>query len=221
MKKILLYIILPAFLLCIIIIFVCNALVVNYAEDKIYTDVKEIPARDFGLLLGTSPQSRVTRIRNNFFFYRIDAAEALYKSGKIKYILISGDECSLDSVNEVQAMKDTLVTRGVNPEHIYLDGKGFNTRLSVLRATKIYDVKSYTVISQRFHNERAIYLAEHLGLDTEGILGFNANNPKSKRALITYGREYLARVKMFLNVIFKSNTDGLGKAEPITPLKEE
>lgn len=207
MKKFLLYFILPLFLIGVISIFVCDAIVTHYAKDKIYSDVNEIPEREFGLLLGTSPQSRVTRARNNFFHYRIDAAEALYKAGKITYILISGDECSLDSVNEVQAMKDSLVARGVHPDYILLDGKGYDTRFSVQRATNNYNIKSYTVISQRFHNERAIYLAEHLGLDTEGIIGFNAKSPKSARSMITYAREYLARVKMFMNILFNEPDD--------------
>jgi hypothetical protein len=144
----------------------------------------------------------------------------LYKARKIKSILISGDECSLDSINEVQAMMDSLVARGVHPDDIFLDGKGYDTRLSVIRASKAYDIKSYTVISQPFHNERAIYLAEHLGLDTQDVQGFNAKNPQSARALITYAREYLARVKMFMNILFHKQED-ISDYEPITNQNEE
>ena len=62
-------------------------------------------------------------------------------------------------------------------------------------------LKSFTIISQQFHNERALYQAEHLELDLENIQAYNAKNPKSTRALITYIREYLARVKLFWDIL--------------------
>lgn len=80
---------------------VCNLIIVKSAKDKLYTDVDKVPPTEYGLLLGTTPQTRIGRRPNQFFKFRIDAAEQLYKSGKIKKILISGDENSLDGVNEV------------------------------------------------------------------------------------------------------------------------
>ncbi len=87
MKKFLLYFVLPLFFVGIISIFACYAIVTNYAKGRLYSDVQEIPEREFGLLLGTSPQSRVTRAKNYFFQYRIDAAVELYKARKIESIL--------------------------------------------------------------------------------------------------------------------------------------
>lgn len=77
----------------------CNYLVVNNAEGRLYSDAASAPLSDVGLLLGTTPQTRIGRRPNQFFKYRIDATEALYKAGKIKTILISGDENSLDGIN--------------------------------------------------------------------------------------------------------------------------
>ena len=136
-----------------------------------------------------------------FFKYRIDAAEELYKAGKIEKILISGDENSLDGVNEPECMRDSLVARGVPKDVIYLDGKGFRTICSVINANKLYDIHSYIIISQRFHNERALYLAEHLGLQVQCLQAYNAKDPQSTMALMTYIREYFARVKMFLDLL--------------------
>ena len=136
-----------------------------------------------------------------FFKYRIDAAEELYKAGKIKKILISGDENSLDGVNEVESMRDSLMARGVPKDAIYLDGKGFRTICSIINANKLYDIHSYIIISQRFHNERALYLAEHLGLQVQCLQAYNAKDPQSTMALMTYIREYFARVKMFLDLL--------------------
>lgn len=180
---------------------VCNLIIVKSAKDKLYTHVDKVPPTEYGLLLGTTPQTRIGRRPNQFFKFRIDAAEQLYKSGKIKKILISGDENSLDGVNEVVCMKDSLVARGVDSTHIILDGKGYRTLDAVWRAVKIYDVHSFVVISQKFHNERAIYLAEHLGLETHDITGFNAADSKSSTAIITFVREWFARDKVFYDLI--------------------
>lgn len=188
-------------LLCLCVIFVCNLLVVNNAEGKAYSDIDSIKYNKVGLLLGTTPQARIGRITNYFFIYRIDAAEELYKAGKIEKILISGDENSLDGINEPECMRDSLIARGVPVGDIILDGKGYRTICSVVNANKVFGLKSFTIISQKFHNERAIYQAEHLGLDLENIQAYNAKMPKSRRAYLTTIREYFARVKMFMDLI--------------------
>ena len=187
--------------ICIAIIFICNQLVVNNAKGKVFSEIDSIKYNKVGLLLGTTPQARIGRITNYFFVYRIDAAEQLYKAGKIEKILISGDEHSLDGINEPECMRDSLVARGVPANAIILDGKGYRTICSVINANKVYGLKSFTIISQKFHNERAIYQAEHLGLDIENIQAYNAKDPKSRRAFLTTIREYFARVKMFWDLL--------------------
>ena len=96
---------------------------------------------------------------------------------------------------------DSLVARGIPKRAIILDGKGYRTINSVINANKEYGLKNFTVISQKFHNERALYQAEHLGLDVENIQAYNAEMPKSRRAYLTSIREYFARVKMFLDLL--------------------
>ena len=184
-----------------LLLFICNYLVCSNAESRLYTDVDSVPQSEVGLLLGTTPLTRIGRRPNQFFKYRIDAAESLYKACKVKSILISGDENSLDGINEVECMRDSLVARGVPESAMVLDGKGFRTLDAVVRAKNVYDLHSYIVISQKFHNERAIYLAEHLGLDVENLSGFNATDATSNMAIMTYIREYFARVKVFVDII--------------------
>lgn len=183
--------------LCLAIMLICNQIVVNNAKGKVFTEIDSIKYNKVGLLLGTTPQARITKVKNYFFIYRIEAAEQLYKAGKIEKILISGDENSLDGINEPECMRDSLVARGVPAGAIILDGKGYRTIYSVVNANKVYGLKSFTIISQKFHNERAIYQAEHLGLNVENIQAYNAKDPKSRRAYLTLIREYFARVKMF------------------------
>ena len=93
------------------------------------------------------------------------------------------------------------LSRGVDATDIILDGKGYRTLDSVWRAVNVYNIKSFIVISQKFHNERTIYLAEHLNLETYNITGFNAADATSNMAIMTYIREYFARVKVFLDII--------------------
>ena len=188
-------------IICLILMLTCNQIVANNAEGKVFSEIDSIKYNKVGLLLGTTPQARITKNKNYFFTYRLDAAEQLYRAGKIEKILISGDEHSLDGVNEPECMRDSLVARGIPANAIILDGKGYRTINSVINANKVFGLKSFTIISQEFHNERALYQAEHLGLDVENLQAYNARNPKSTRALITYAREYLARVKMFWDLI--------------------
>ena len=188
------------FFVCLSTLIACNLIIVNNAKGKTFYEIDSITPSEYGLLLGTTPQTRIGRRTNYFFKYRIDATEQLYKAGKIKRILISGDENSLDGVNEVECMKESLIAHGVDVKDIILDGKGFRTLDAVVRAVKVYNIHSLVVISQRFHNERAIYLTEHLGLKVHDIQGYNAADPTSKMALITYVREYFARVKVFVDI---------------------
>ena len=188
-------------ILCLTFMIICNQIVVNNAKGKVFSNIDSIKYNKVGLLLGTTPQARLTKVTNYFFIYRIDAAEQLYKAGRIEKIIISGDEHSLDGVNEPECMRDSLVARGVPANAIILDGKGYRTICSVVNANKVFGLKSFTIISQKFHNERAIYQAEHLGLDVENIQAYNARDPKSRRAYLTTIREYFARVKMFLDLM--------------------
>lgn len=210
--KIIITVVLATVFVILCIIAGCNYLVGSNADGRLYSDVASVPQSEVGLLLGTTPQTRIGRRANQFFKNRIDAAEALYKAGKIRTILISGDENSLDSINEVKCMRDSLIARGVPKNAFILDGRGYRTLDAVVRATKVYGLHSYIVISQKFHNERALYLAEHLGLIVHDLKGFNATDATSNMAVMTYLREYLARVKVFIDIITDKQPYSMDKA---------
>ena len=209
----LLYLFAVVFLTILLIVLSCDFLIRHNSVDKLYSEIDSVPQYEIGLLLGTTPQTRIGRRPNQFFKFRIDAAESLYKAGKIKHILISGDENSLDGVNEVECMRDSLIGRGIPKEAIILDGKGFRTLDAVVRATNVYNRQSYIVISQKFHNERAIYLAEHMGLEVHDLSGFNAADATSNMAIMTYIREYFARVKVFVDIFTNKQPRSMEKPE--------
>lgn len=171
----------------------------------VYNDVNVIPYHKTGLLLGTAKHVKSGNI-NHYYQNRITAAAALYKAKKIDFIVISGDN-SKDSYNEPEDMKNDLVQRGVPADKIYLDYAGFRTYDSVVRMNKIFGQSSFTVISQEFHNRRAIYLAQQKGLEA---VGFNADDVSVAYGFKTQVREKLARVDVFFDLLNRTEPKFLG-----------
>lgn len=206
MKRKVFRIIIVIALLCTITIIICNRKIKRFADSKTYTEVTAIPRNDVGLLLGTSP--KLKNGNNNLYFdYRILAAAELYKAGKIRYILISGDNRKKD-YNEPEEMKKALIQKGVPESTIYLDYAGFRTLDSVVRAKEIFGQSRITIISQRFHNERAIYLAGKNGIYA---IGYNAQDVNAYAGIKTNARELLARVKMFIDLAVDKQPHFLGE----------
>jgi SanA protein len=165
--------------------------------DAIFENVNELPHNRVGLLPGTSKYLMNGR-KNLFFAYRIRAAVELYKKGKIDYILVSGDN-STPYYNEPVEIKKELMGKGVPDKRIYLDYAGFRTLDSILRAKEIFGLSKFTVISQKFHNERALFLAKHHGIEA---IAYNAADVGFPYGLRTHLREYPARVMALLDIIF-------------------
>ena len=191
---------------CAALLLICNQLIISNADGRLFDEVETVPeGYSVGLLLGTTPQTRIGHRRNMFFESRIHATASLYHAGKIQKVLISGDDNSLDGINEVECMRDSLLERGISPRDIILDGKGYRTILSVRNAYHDYGCRKLIVISQKFHNERALYLADNLGLGFEQVIGFNAKSPHSLMSQKTYVREWFARVKMFIDLFINNH----------------
>jgi SanA protein len=185
-------------LLCFgIIILVCNIYINSSTEDKTFSNVEDIPHNKVGMVLGTSKYLINGNI-NLYFQYRINATIKLYQSGKIDYILVSGDNGS-KYYNEPSDFKEELITKGIPEDKIYLDYAGFRTLDSVVRSKLIFGQMSITVISQKFHNQRAIFLAEHHDINA---VGFNAKDVTGRYGIKTKIREYIARTKAVLDVLF-------------------
>lgn len=166
------------------------------SHGRLFDDVSDIPATKVGLVFGTS--DRVGGQENPYFRYRIDAAVKVWQAGKLKTIIVSGDNREQD-YNEPKKMKQALVERGIPESRIVCDFAGLSTLDSVVRAKEIFGANSLMVISQAFQNERAIYLAKAHGMEA---YGFNARDVELPLGLRTKGREVLARVKMWLDVNF-------------------
>jgi len=173
-----------------------NVTAIWASRGRIFTDVAQVPKTRVGLVFGTS--SRVAGRENLYFRYRIEAAVQVWKAGKLETLIVSGDN-STPYYNEPNKMKQALVERGIPAERIVCDFAGLRTLDSVVRAKEIFGATSILFISQRFQNERAIYLAQANGITA---CGFAARDVESHEGLKTKLREVGARVKMWLDVNF-------------------
>jgi len=193
-------------ILSVLSIWVADILVCKKTESKIYNSIDKIPHNKVGLLLGTAKFLSTGSI-NLYYKYRIDAAVTLYKSGKIEYILVSGDN-SKKNYDEPSTIKTDLIAQGVPEDKIYLDYAGFRTLDSVIRCKEIFGQESITIITQKFHNERAIYIASNKNIKA---VGFNANDVTLKYGFKTRLRERFARVKMIIDLTMNKKSKFLGE----------
>lgn len=197
-------------LLLVAFIISCDVLINRNAKGKIYNNVADVPNVSAALVLGTSP--RVNGRVNLYYLYRMQAAASLWKAGKVKYIIVSGDNSTVN-YDEATYMKNTLHDLGVPDSVIALDYAGFRTLDSVVRAYWVFGQKNIVIVSQEFHNERAIYLAEHFGITAVGL---NAKDVPGNYGWKTALREYLARVNAVLDVtIFQTKPKFSGPHEPL------
>lgn len=176
------------------------------AIGKIFNSTGEIPYNKVGLLLGTCKMVAGGRL-NLYYKYRIEAAVKLYNAGKIDFILVSGDN-STHAYDETTTMQNDLIKKGVPAERIFLDYAGFRTLDSVIRSQQVFGQDSITVISQQFHNERALFIAERKNISA---IGYNAKDVSVNYGFKTQLRERFARIKMVMDLIFGTKPKFLGK----------
>jgi len=199
--------IITLFLICIWLILWSDFLTVQTTGKYIYTSQEDIPHNKVWLVLWTSKYIADGR-RNLFYIYRLDAVKSLYDKEKIDYILVSGDN-STQHYNETDSMKEDLVTMWIPQEKIYGDYAGFRTLDSIVRAKEIFGQSEYTIITQRFHLERALFLAES---ESIGAIWYPAKDVPIKLAPRVWIRERLARVKMMIDIVFWKEPKFWGEA---------
>ncbi|MEL6832578.1 MAG: ElyC/SanA/YdcF family protein [Bacteroidota bacterium] len=164
---------------------------------KLYDDLAEIPPQKVGLVLGTS--RKLANGQGNLFYrYRLEAAYELYSAGKVEYLLLSGDN-GTKYYNEPADMQADLIAMGVPEDHIYLDYAGFRTLDSVVRAKAVFGQDAVICISQPSHLARAVYIGQQKDIKMSGYTAQRVNPAYGRTVLF---REYLARVKMQLDLLF-------------------
>lgn len=197
-------------LLLVFFLFIyANWIIPHKTTQFIYNNADSIPSQKVALVLGTSKYISKGHL-NPFFAYRMLAAKELYEAGKVKAFVVSGDN-GTQSYNEPRDMRKALLGMGIPDSIIYLDYAGFRTLDSVVRMNEIFGQDSFIVVSQEFHNERAIFLAQQYGMIA---YGYNAKDvEKSRLSYRTMTREKFARVKVFVDILLNKQPKFLG--EPV------
>lgn len=167
---------------------VCNAWVIMATSDRVFTNISEVPEMEVALVLGTSKKF-ADGSPNTYFENRMDAAARLYKKGKVKHLLLSGDNRSR-YYNEPADMQKALEKRGVPANAISSDKAGLRTLDSVVRSSEIFGKKEIIVVTQRFHSYRAVFIGNHNKINTYAYAAESLPFKASAKLLV---REFLAR----------------------------
>lgn len=195
-----------SFIVIVLFTIFCNWKISYDSNPYIFSASEDIPKQKVGVVLGTSKQLKNGYL-NQYFVKRIEATAELFHNGKIEYIIVSGDNSTKD-YNEPEDMKNALIEKGVPEDKIFLDYAGFRTFDSVIRAKEIFGQTAFIIISQKFHNQRAIYLARKNGIEA---YGYNAEDVVKYGGFKTKVREYLARSNVFIDQLIGKKPKFLGE----------
>ena len=182
----------------VLLMILANIWVYALTNGRTYTRISKIPPRETALVLGTSPKMK-SGVSNPYFTSRMDAAALLYHHGKIKKIIVSGEKSP--GYDEPFAMKNYLVYQEGVPESIIIeDPKGFKTQSSISNCKNIYQQNDVIIVSQGFHNLRALFYARNNDMNA---LGFDAQDVLSNQSYYrNQSREFLARVLAVVYYVF-------------------
>jgi len=194
----------------IILFIIINITVYFYGKRYIYNDVNKVPNTYTAIIPGASVYSDGSL--SPILYDRVTMGIKLYKKGKIKRFLVSGDH-GTRNYDEVNNMKSFMLRRGVKKSDIFLDHAGFDTYSTLVRAQKIFMVKDVIFVSQKYHLSRALFIARFKGLKA---YGFEADRRKYIHIRYYKFRELLANIKAFYEVFTNASPRYLGKKIPIT-----
>ncbi len=197
------------FLSAVLSVAFINGWVLWRGERYIVKPHATLPPGSVGVVLGTSPRTGRGQALNPFFEGRMNTAAALYHSGALYHLVVSGDNRRAD-YNEPFAMRDALLQRGVPPTALTLDYAGFRTLDSVARARRVFEIEHPVIITDDFHIARALFLAEAEGIEALGIPSVPLPWRRSYKTRI---REWGSRVLAWMDVyLLKTQPHFLGKA---------
>lgn len=172
-----------------------NRSMVRASTGLIHSRVEDVRPRQVALVLGAlvHDDGRLSHMLDD----RVLAGVDLYKSGKVRKLLMSGDN-GREGYDEVTAMRRRAIELGVPSDDVVRDFAGFRTWDSVARAKAVWGLDSVTVVSQRFHLARSLAIARAFGLEAEGYV---ADRGTYARSLARANRrEWLARPLAWLDI---------------------
>ncbi|UPW17212.1 YdcF family protein [Agarivorans sp. TSD2052] len=201
-------------LLMVIVVVLCLVAIDRYISQQVsgqwYRDMDRVPAQPVALVLGTSKY--VGKRLNAYYQFRVEAAAKLYHTGKVNGLILSGDNATR-YYNEPITMLNDVLRLNVPREHIALDYAGFRTFDSVVRAKAVFGQQALVIVSQQFHVERALYIANQYGIEAYGYVVDDAPSEFHWRVRL---REVLARAKALIDLhVLNAQPHFLGDPEPV------
>lgn len=192
----------------VLLIGVAEGWVTLLSHNHCHDNVAECRPNSVGLVLGCSKYIR-RGYKNYFYVKRMEAAAELWRSGKVRCLIVSGDNRAMN-YNEPRDMKNSLIQLGVPADRIVCDFAGICTYDSVVRANRIFGADKLIIVSQEAHAERAVAIARHLDIDAEGL---SAPNFAMKRSALIrfYLRERAARISMVYDFLTNRTPHHMGK----------
>jgi SanA protein len=181
----------------VLLVLLSNRWVINSTDAYVFEDWSLIPANEVGIVLGTSAYTKSGALSADFRG-RIDAAAQLYELGKVRHLVVSG--ANPDSTyNEPRRMWQELVKKGVPASAITMDFAGYRTLDSVSRAKAVFGLERFTLVTQKYHTYRAVFIGRKMGLDAIAYVapGTEFRHPT---------REVFARVKAVLDLFLLRTT---------------
>lgn len=167
-----------------------NIWVFSLTNGRTFIKVSKVPPREVALVLGTSPKMK-SGVANPYFVRRMDAVSLLYHHRKVKKIIVSGEKSR--GYNEPAAMKSYLMIQGGIPEEAIIeDTKGFKTQISIKRCKEVFKENNIVIVSQGFHNLRAVFYARNMNMNAVGFDAQDVAKPESYYR--NQFREFFARV---------------------------
>ncbi|MBO8189522.1 YdcF family protein [Streptomyces sp. DW4-2] len=134
-------------------------------DSRIRADIADAPRAPVALVFGAGLWDGEP---SPYLAHRLDAAARLYRTGKVRVLLVSGDNSRKD-YDEPGAMRDYLTDRGVPAARVVADYAGFDTWDSCARAARVFGVRRALLVSQDYHVRRAAALCRAAGIDSYGI----------------------------------------------------
>jgi SanA protein len=194
-----------------LVIFLANLWVVQATKGRVYHQVDEIPPKEVALVFGTSHKIKGGN-PNPFFNYRIETAHRLYVEGKVKHIIVSGDNRS-EYYNEPREMYKSLRNLGVPASAITLDFAGLRTLDSVVRCKEIFGQDNIILITQHFHSYRALFICDYYDIEAAAMAADGLPVAQSVKVRL---REIVARPLAIIDLyLLNKRPHHLGEKEEV------
>lgn len=186
-------------------VLVTNVWIVQRGRTKIYS-LKDAPDNKVALVLGTSKKTS-SGGENRYFKERMETAASLYKGSKAEHILVSGDNGS-KYYNEPRDMLQALGDLKIADTVVTLDYAGFRTFDSIVRSKEVFGQDKITIVTQRFHSYRALFIADYVGIDAVAVAAGEENSVGNSLLI----REVIARTLAVLDLfVLRSQPKYLGE----------